>query len=417
MSTLKLLMAHTRNNKNAPGKLYIFGYMLLFFAIFDGIVSFMAPIIIVNNGISESLMGIIIGTSSIAGALFDFVICRLFTNTYYKKIFLVMFAICLIYPFILYKANTFLVYILAMALWGIYFDLKNIGNFSFISRYTQKSKHTENFGLVQVFLSIGYLIAPILAGFLIAEEFNYRPLIMAWIFLAISAIFFLFLFFAKTKEKKVNRKKIEVKNQLSIRAEVNIWSRLGKILFPVLMLTLMLNFIDSFFWTIGPIFAESLVGLQKFSGFFMVAYSLPALFVGWTVGSFVHKYGKKRTAYLSLMAGSLFLTLIYFITNPIWIIIDIFISSIFISMSWPAINGAYADYISETVSYEKEIEGLEDFYTNLGYVIGPMMAGFIASAFGNAGAFTFIGVIGIITAVILTVFANRKINIYKELAS
>lgn len=416
MSTPRLLDIYIKNYKARPKALYILGCMLLFWALFDGIISFMTPIIITNKGISETLMGIIIGTSSITGALFDFIICRLFKDTYYKRIFLVMFVICLVYPLILYKANIFIVYILAMALWGVYYDLKNVGNFDFIGRHTPKDKHAENFGLIQVFQAIGYLVAPIFVGFIIAEEFNYKPLVLAWVFLVMGFIFFLFLFFLPSKKALPAEKIAAEPAKRSIWSEINIWSRLGRILLPALILTLMLNFIDAFFWTIGPIFAESLMDIQKFSGFLMVAYSLPPLLVGWGIGFFVSRYGKKRTAFSSLAIGSLFLILIYFIASPILIITDIFLASFFISMSWPAINGAYADYISETTKYEKEIEGLEDFYTNLGYVIGPMMAGFVASTFGNAGAFSFIGAIGIIVAIVLIIVSPKKINVYSQLA-
>jgi MFS family permease len=389
--------------------------MLLFWSIYEGTVSYIAPIIITNNGISETLMGIIIGSSSIAGALFDFIVCRLFKNTYYKRMFLIMFSLCLVYPLILLKANSFILYILAMSVWGVYFDLKNIGNFDFVGRYTRKSEHSESFGLIQTFQSIGFLLAPIFVGFLIADEFNYKPLIMAWIFLGISIIFFLFLFFSTKKIKaKTDEPKIIKRNTWS---ELIIWRRIEKIILPVLVLTLMLNFIDAFFWTVGPLFAESLAGLEKFAGLFMTAYSLPTLFVGWIVGYFAAMYGKKRTAFVALLVGCIFLSLTFFIHNSILVILNIFVSSFFISLSWPAINGAYADYISETAQYETEIEGLQDFCANLGYVIGPMLAGFLADNLGNSGAISFIGVVGLITAFVLLIITPRKININKGLAA
>ncbi|MCX6797795.1 MAG: MFS transporter [Candidatus Falkowbacteria bacterium] len=300
MPTLRLLINYIQNYKSPKRTISILCLMLLFWAIYEGIVSYVAPILITNNGISETLMGIIIGSSSIAGALFDFIACRLFKNTYYKRMFLIMFSLCLIYPFILWQANSFVVYIIAMSIWGVYFDLKNIGNFDFVGRHTSKSEHSASFGLIQVFQSIGFLIAPILVGFLIAEEFNYKPLILAGIFLAIAIIFYIFLFFSSNK--KINAKLAKpTKIKKTTWSELIIWGKIEKILFPVLFLTLILNFIDAFFWTVGPLFAESLTGVQKFAGFFMTAYSLPALLVGWSVGYFTIRHGKKRTAFFSLL--------------------------------------------------------------------------------------------------------------------
>jgi MFS family permease len=414
MPILRLLANYVKNYRTGKMALYIFSTMILFWAVYEGIISYMTPLIISENGISESMMGIIIGTSSIAGALFDFLACQIFKNTYYKRIFLIMFAICLIYPLILSQANSFMVYLLAMATWGVYFDLRNIGNFDFVGRHTSKSEHVSSFGVIQIFQSIGFLIAPILVGLLIADSFNYKPLIMAWIFLTISVLFFVILYSIKDKHLPEPETKYHERKK-TWRGLLLNWEDIGRILFPVLILTMMLNFIDAFFWTIGPIFAESLTELKSFSGFFMTAYSLPSLLVGWLIGSLAKKYGKKRTAFVALFMGAIFLSMTYFIDNGILLIINIFAASFFISMSWPSINGAYADYISETPHYEKEITGLEDFFTNLGYVLGPITAGYIADYVGNRGAFSLLGISAIIIAIILIIVTPKKINVNKRL--
>jgi MFS family permease len=199
--------------------------------------------------------------------------------------------------------------------------------------------------------------------------------------------------------------------------EVKIWSKIGKILLPVLFLTFFLNFFDAFFWTIGPLVAESLAGVHRFAGLFMVAYTLPALLVGWFVGVFTRRFGKKHTAFMSLFVGSLLLSLLFFIKNPIIMMVEIFVSSLFMAMSWPAINGTYADYISETVQYEKEIEGLEDFYTNLGYIFGPIISGFVADRLGNINAFVLLGLAGILISITLLLFTPKKIVLKKAFGS
>lgn len=374
----------------------------------------MAPLVITNSGLSTTMMGIIIGTSSITGAIFDFIVCRIFKNSHYKKVFFIMFALCLIYPLILFKANSFILYLIAMSIWGIYFDLKNIGNFDYVGRFTKKHEHSESFGLVQVFLSMGFLIAPILVGAIIAERLDWKPFIAAWIFLAIAFFFFLLLILFTRKKAEIPFEERH-ESRRSTWTEIGLWGEIGKILFPVLLLTLFLNFIDSFFWTVGPLFAESLEGMHKLAGFFMTAYSLPALLVGWFVGSLTKSFGKKRTASLTLFIGSLIMSLMYFTHTPIMILTLIFFSSIFISMSWPAINGAYADYISETAKYESEIAGLEDFYTNIGYVIGPISAGFLADKLGNSAAFSILGVLGVFVSLYLLSKAKKHININREL--
>jgi len=80
-------------------------------------------------------------------------------------------------------------------------------------------------------------------------------------------------------------------------------------------------------------------------------------------------------------------------------------------MSWPAINGAYADYINEAGRVENEINGLEDFFTNIGYVAGPMIAGFLVDLIGNTLTFSVLGVFGALSAVVLLVVTPKSFKI------
>jgi len=143
----------------------------------------------------------------------------------------------------------------------------------------------------------------------------------------------------------------------------------------------------------------------------MTMYALPPLLVGWIVGSFTRRYGKKRTAFVSLFCGSVFLMLFSFIHNPYLLMFDVFVVSMFLSMAFPSINGAYADYISETGEYEREIEGLEDFYYNLGYVVGPMTAGFLADQLGNGNTFSLIGLFGAVASLVLIFVTPKSIDV------
>ncbi len=89
-----------------------------------------------EHGFSKTYMGFIVGSSSIFGALFDIAAIKILPSMQYRRVFMMMFAVCLIYPFVLFGAKTISIYILAMALWGIYYDLKNFGLFDFIAQNT-----------------------------------------------------------------------------------------------------------------------------------------------------------------------------------------------------------------------------------------------------------------------------------------
>jgi len=412
MPTIKHLFLHIEKYGRSHRSLYAFSTVMLFVALFDGIICYIAPLVITESGISKTMMGIIIGSASIVGAVFDFLMCRIFKNNFYRRILIFMFAICLLQPLILWQAKTFPVFLLAMAMWGIYYDLKNFACFDFVSRETGKDEHSSSFGVIQVFQSIGYFIAPIAAGVVIGEFANWAPFATAWILISLAIVSFLILIFLKRKqpEKDIVESDYACK-RFNLFMELSVWRKIGKLIMPALVLTLLINTVDGFFWTIGPILAEGFLSQKMFAGFMMAAYTLPPLFVGWFVGYFTAKFGKKRTAFFSFFIGSIILAFLPLTNSLFHTTIIIFLSSTFIALSWPAINGAYADYISESRLVEKEIEGLEDFYTNIGYIIGPISAGFLADRFGNMNAFSVLGIAGALLAFILLKFTPRKINI------
>lgn len=391
--------------------LYLVGMMLFFFALVDGTLGYIVPLAITQAGFSDTVMGIIFGSSSAVGAIFDFILSKYLNNTHYRRLYFAMLAMCSLYAFVLWQAKGVWLFLLAMALWGIYFDLQNFGNFDFVGRKADTDIHTSHFGVLISFKAVGYLLAPLIAGLLIgATTIGTNPFIFSWIMLGIA---FFFYFFIAVLGRKKDKTEIEPKviEHTNIYREFFLWEKIGKILLPVLLLTVFLNIFDAFFWTIGPLVSESFVNIHPFNGLFLVAYEFPPLFIGWIIGSITQKVGKKKTAFWLFLVGCLIISYMPLFTNFFLLLAAIFIASCFVAMSWPSINGAYADYISESMRYEKEIEGVEDFSTNFGYVIGPMIAGFLADKAGSMHAFTLLGFAGVICSLLLLWITPRRIKV------
>jgi len=384
--------------------------MIFFWAVFDGIISFVTPLTITERGLSKTTMGLIYSSSSVFGAVFDFILSKFLKNTHYRRLFVLMFALCAAYPWLLWKANNVFLFVFCMAIWGLYYDVQNFGIFDFLSRKTKPEEHSSGFGIIGVFRSLGYLIAPILAGLLIGKVVGGKPFLFAFFFLVISFLFYLLLAKpAKTEKDEFEEQKAY--KSVNLLAEFHLWEKIGKTLLPVLIFVMVLYIVDAFFWTIGPLYAENFPGFSGFSGLFMAMYTLPALLVGWFVGPISQRFGKKRTAFFSFLTCSVLLSTLFIWKSPFVILTIVFISSIIGSLAWPAIKGAFVDYITESYQYEKEIEGLCDFFTNLGYVFGPTLAGFLADKSGIGGAFSILGVIGIITTVFLIFHTPKKIKV------
>ena len=348
------------------------------------------------------------GSSSFAGAVFDMLASKYLKSPHFRKLYASVFLLSISFLLLLYFASTIWIFMIAMALWGIYWDIYHFANFDFVSRAVPKKENTSAFGILGIFHSLGILIAPVIAGLVIETTVGAKPFLISGIMLFLSLVVFVGLYLQSIKNREI--KNLPIPKMRSWNFEYRIWRIIGKQLMTVLLLTFLIYITDSFFWTIGPLIAEN-GEFGKFGGFLMMAYSFPMLIIGWFVGKISGRFGKKRTALYAFLIGSCVLSFFTFAQNPIHMILIVGLSSSFIGLSYPSLNGAYADYISETQSYEKEIQGSIDIFYNLGWMLGPMLAGLLAQVFGNSQSFSILGVFSVLTCVILIFKMPKKINL------
>lgn len=389
--------------------LFSIGVMIFFFVIFDGVLTYLAPIIITGAGISESMMGLIIGSSSVAGMLFDLALCRLFKDTNYRLMFLCMFIVAALYPLFLFGGTTITIYIMAMALWGFYYNFYNIGTLDFIGRTAAPVRHASNFGVLRVFEGSGYLLAPFV-GSLLLLYFQPGPRMLLAVAAPLAVSFLLYVIIVlHPKKEKDEYVSIVPKDGLSFLTEMRLWKTLGGMLFPVLLLTLAINMIDAAIWTFGPIFSERIGAQYGFSGgTFMTSYALAPLLVGWIVGVIVRRLGVRHTAQGAIALGSLLLICVGFVSTPALLIALIFAASFCLAVGWPAINAIYTEHVNHTPAYSKEIETLQDLFTNFGDIAGPIVGGYMGQYLGAAHSFVVLGFIGSMIACSLFVVSSRK---------
>jgi len=407
MPTFHHLFRHVRQYGEQHKTLYLFGVCIFFVILFDGTVAYMLPIIMAKRGFPTSVIGLIISTSSIVGAFFDFLLARLLKKASVRLLFLLLFMVGAIYPAIIWGAYSVSTFLVAMALWGIYFDLYVFGTFDFVGRYTKPNEHVSSFGFIQICASLGGLIAPLIATSAAIGDGTEKPFFVAWGALGIAALCF-FVVAAQLKNKQQVIEQIEVRKKTFMH-ELRLWKKIGSLMRNPLVLTLSLHLYNGLFWTLAPLYPDN--SMPYFNAALLVAYGLPSLLVGWFAQSITRQFGKKRTAYGSLLLGSLILSLVSSIENPVAIIVCVFLASSFFGVAWPSISGAYADYISETPGREEEIEGVQDFFGNGGFVVGPILAGLLSSIAGIPLTFTLFGVLGALIGATLLLTGKQTITI------
>jgi cyanate permease len=157
--------------------------------LFDGVLGFAVPILMTNAGISTSTLGVIFGFSSLIGAIFDYYLSSFVRSVSFRRMFLGMYIVAAIYGFILFQSSEIWLFIVAMGLWGMYFDLLNFANYDFVSRALPPERHTTGFSVIDFAKSVGYVLRPLLPAYL-SNSMSLLRVIISGIFLGVGLLYF-----------------------------------------------------------------------------------------------------------------------------------------------------------------------------------------------------------------------------------
>lgn len=384
------------------------GVMIFFFAFADSLLSFILPLLIVERGFTPAQMGLIIASSSAAGALFDLFASRFIRNASYRRIYFSVLILAGIFGAWLLQSRTVGMFVIAMVFWGIYWDLFHFANYDFVSRTAREKEHSGAFGVLAAFKALGAMLAPLVAGLVIGIVVGLKPFLIAFVSLTIALFVWSLLLMQRSRAIEMPR----LHPPLPAKQKLKIWLSLFRQIWPVLFLVWLIYLLDAFFWTAGPLMAED-GSFGVWGGLLLTIYTLPTLLMGWAVGGLTKRHGKKRTAFFSLMAGALILTLLWLGLSGGWLLLIVLLASIFLSLVLPSIEGAFADYVAETREIENEIEGVVDLFYNMGWIVGPALAGVFVQEFGAQHSFAAMGVVVALAAFLLWTKTPAHITIHR----
>ncbi len=379
---------------------------IFFICLADALLSYWVPNYLNQIYKDESRVGIIIAFSSTTGLLADLIIPQLIRSISVRK--LVFITICLLFIFSgLLIGATFkpvlIVILLAMATWGIYYDLLGFAQQQFVADATPLSYHTKAWGILGSIKSTSYFLGPIISSSLLLGN-NSAPLYLSLVFIAISLILL-------TLTRKNHERQLLINStKVNLLTEFNHWIVLAKRVWPVLIMSLFIGMVDSFFWTIGAIWSENLAKESFYGRMFLSAYVFPSLFVGLLLARMDIYKKKKRKAIILIFFSSVFLLLISVNQNVFWQLITVLISSIGLSAAYPLIDAVYSDLVERMGRAREHLIGLSDSTLNIAYIIGPIIAGTISSLFKEQYAFGALGLFGMLTSVVLYLLTPKKIK-------
>lgn len=383
-----------------------FAFLVFVISFGDAIMAYYAPVFISEWVVSPLMMGLIISASSAFGLAADFLMSKSYPEKNY--LFFIKWAILggLSFPLFFLLPPRIPVMILAMAVWGIYYEFFLFGNFHAVKSLVDYRHHAFAWGTVSVFKSAAYLLGPVVAILLLTQS-SRGPLYGA-LTIHLIALFGLIVF---TRAKGYRPAKHFPSRHRSFSNELKIWKTLNKRLWPLLIFAMVLAIVDAAFWTVGAVLSEELRQIHPLGGTLLIAYMLPSLFVGVIAAKAAEPFGKKRIAFISGAISGVLLMAAGLVPSITLFILLIFFSSAFMSLAVPEILAAFEDYIERLGDMGNDLIGLENSFTSLSFIIGPVMAGGVAAVLGYQQSFAVFGLLLFIVSIAMLAIVPRKVKL------
>lgn len=404
------LWHHFQSHRFSHKQLYMFCVVILLYTIGDGIISFFLPIAVERHLKYMVLVGFVLASSSfwdiVADIFFGISNKPLSYRILTKIAFILMLGLILLN--LLPTGERFGlslgVLLLSMVFWGFYYESFIIGTYDFVVVTTEKREQATSYGVIEVFRSLGYTIGPIIGGWAILKSME-AALVSAAFFALIGLVY---LVTQLKKESKLPLEK-QSRRRISLRDELNLWGKIGRKIYPLLLMTFSLGFCNGVIFSITPIMVEEKINFTNLGGFIVACFTLPMVLLSGLFGSLASRYNK----HLFVISGSLLVTLsfIFFgvLETPWLAMAAAFLVGTGISLFTPALDAQYGGYISDHTRQEKETLGEMGVAVNLGFIVGTSLAGVaVAASNGYWLPYFLVSLVFALTSLVYYFFAFQK---------
>lgn len=385
----------------------VFMFVMFFVFLADAMLSDFVPGYLENIMGSPLLMGLVMSTSSVAGLILDLLFARVLRNLSVSKMVMLAFAGCIGFVGLLLVSTYWpfiLILVLAMVTWGLYYEFFGFSGQKFVVGIAAPTQRTAVWSVIETLRAIAYAIGPLALAW-VTQYGERQSLIFVALVLCVGFVMFGLM---KTKYKP----EVEVEHaKITIWHEVQHWTSLFKHIWPMVILGITLVLIDAVYWTTGTVVNDQLALQHPLGGFFITTYMLSSMFVGVVFGRKEIKSHKKMMAFIFTLISGIVLMFMTVIQVWWWYLLVVLLSSMMSALAWPLLDAVYTDLLARMGRENIHMIGLKNASNSIAYMIGPILAGGMATLVGNIESFVYMGGLLVVVSIILLIFTPRKLKL------
>lgn len=355
----------------------------------DAIISFALPIQLEQFVNNLTVFGLLMGVSSLAGALSDPILGFISTRMRYLWFLMAGLFLSAVVAATALIPFTTLVALWLMIAWGLYYEFIEIAIFAYVSRHHKSEEQSRYFGIIYLFMNMAYVFGPAIAGYVLAAGTKtiYEVCLVC---IGIALLFLPRLAFLHLRRERVLFQ-YEVKERYNLKRQLRSFRKVWRYAAIFFVAVFLYNVWDAFIWTLVPI--QSIGGNAVVAGILTSIFTLPLAVLSGYAGQVADRFGRNVTFILGLFVASLF-TLLFGLQDSVPLqIVTAAISSLGFAFAYPALMGETAREGQDHQSELGNMAAVQRLFVNGGFIFGPVMGGVFAKLFGIQHAFAILGLI------------------------
>ncbi len=397
--------------------LLLYCFPTFFIALAETGMAYTFPQIIVDSGVSNTIMGLIFGIGAFLGIFTDVIFPRVLKLKGWKAQFLVSIGLAFSFPLLTLggiATGGIALFFVATVSWYIFYELMMISQRSFVVGDDKSKAYSKDWG----YIYFTYLVAGI-AGPIIVQSISAISMTNALLaIMAFTLVAFIFAIFAAwiIKERPTAKQDLSLEVHPPLISEFRYFHLFTSKLFPVMLVAVTVLFIEEMFWNFGALLGESLNIVEGLNWLIITLFSVPMLIGPFVLSRFPILTGKKRLSLLGLFLAGSVLSLAYVIEYLPLLFVIIFATGIALSFAMPLNDAVFSDYQKRSGRSGLYLISLIRITACTAYFFEPIIAGILSDLLGYKTTFAIVGLVTAVIAALLLLITPKKIHLpQKEL--
>lgn len=390
-------------------KIFVILLITFIWLMADNLLEFVFPTYLESVGKSYVEIGLLLSLVSIAGVLVDLPMGSLSDKASRRKLMISGLVLSIVAGILIFSLDGDLFLACSFLLWGFAYQVWRVPRDAYYASVTNKKHRAESYGFDAEVKYLGQTIGPLIGGFVLLY-FGFTGILSFYSLFLFFAVLSLFFLVKESNHRSLGSAIFCLRNPSNYVSELKEFRSFGLFGVVLLFFALLMTAWEQVLFTFQPLFygPDVLNIPPNLGGLLLASFSLPGIFLSFFIGRLADKAGKR----IALLVGLVVMGVSLILFSQLHDLVSIFLLALSISVGWVvSVISLNALIVDLSYGHKKgEVVGVWDFFMDIGFVIGPVIGGFVAEIFGVRAVFFLMGFVFLTSSLLVLMIKDKKLR-------